>query len=191
MAGGRPTAYKPENAEIARNACMMGATNETLAARFGVSRRTIDSWIATTPEFSSAIKQGREGANEAVVSALFARATGMEQKMTKVFCHRGQPVTADYTVHLPPDVRACIFWLRNRRPEEWRESRPAVAEKKDEPNWVSELEAASERVRLEAVAEHAARKAAEGTALPVPGEAERSKADEALRGAAERLRVNL
>jgi hypothetical protein len=191
MAGGRPTAYKPENAEIARNACMMGATNETLAARFGVSRRTIDSWIATTPEFSFAIKQGREEANEAVVSALFARATGMEQKMTKVFCHRGQPVTADYTVHLPPDVRACIFWLRNRRPEEWRESRPAVAEKKDEPNWVSELEAASERVRLEAVAEHAARKAAEGTALPVPGEAERSKADEALRGAAERLRVHL
>ena len=191
MAGGRPTAYKPENAEIARYACMLGATNETLAARFEVCRRTIDSWIATIPEFSYAIKQGREGANEAVVSALFARATGMEQKMTKVFCHRGQPVTADYTVQLPPDVRACIFWLRNRRPEEWRESRPVVAEKKDEPNWVSELEAASERVRLEAVAEYAARKAAEGTAAPVPGEAERSKADEALRGAAERLRVHL
>ncbi len=191
MAGGRPTVYKPENAEIARYACMLGATNETLAARFEVCRRTIDSWIATIPEFSFAIRQGREGANEAVVSALFARATGMEQKMTKVFCHRGQPVTADYTVHLPPDVRACIFWLRNRRPEEWRESRPAVAEKKDEPNWVSELEAASERVRLEAVAERAARKAAEGTSVPVPGEAERSKADEALRGAAERLRVHL
>ena len=186
MAGGRPTVYKPENAEIARYACMLGATNETLAARFGVSRRTIDSWIATTPEFSSAIKQGREGANEAVVSALFARATGMEQKMTKVFCHRGQPVTADYTVQLPPDVRACIFWLRNRRPEQWRESRPLVAEAKDEPNWVSELEAASERVRLAAVAEHAARSAAEGPALPVPSEAERD-----LRSAAERLRVHL
>jgi hypothetical protein len=191
MAGGRPTNYKPENAEIARYACMLGATNETLAARFEVCRRTIDSWIASIPEFSIAVKQGRAGADEAVVSALFMRATGIEQKMTKVFCHRGQPVTADYTVHLPPDVRACIFWLRNRRPEEWRESRPAVAAAKDEPNWVSELEAASERVRLEAVAERAARSAAEGTALPVPGEAERSKADEALRSAAERLRVHL
>jgi hypothetical protein len=170
---------------------MLGATNETLAARFEVCRRTIDSWIATIPEFSFAIKQGREGANEAVVSALFARATGMEQKMTKVFCHRGQPVTADYTVQLPPDVRACIFWLRNRRPEEWRESRPAVAEKKDEPNWVSELEAASERVRLAAVAEHAARSAAEGTGLPVPSEAEGSGAERDLRSAAERLRVHL
>ena len=191
MAGGRPTTYRPENAEISRNACMLGATNETLAERFEVCRRTIDNWIATIPEFSDAVRQGREVADQAVVSALFARATGMEQKMTKVFCHRGQPVTADYTVRLPPDVRACIFWLRNRRPEEWRESRPAVAEKKDEPNWVSELEAASERVRLEAVAERAARNAAEGTALPVPGEAEGREAEAALRSAAERLRVHL
>ena len=174
MAGGRPTVYKTENVEIARNACMLGATNETLATRFEVCRRTIDSWIATIPEFSLAIKQGREGADEAVVSALFARATGMEQKMTRVFCHRGQPVTADYTVHLPPDVRACIFWLRNRRPEEWREHRPVVAEAKDEPNWASELEAASERVRLAAVAERAAQSAAEGPALPVPSEVEGS-----------------
>ncbi len=184
MAGGRPTVYKPENAEIARNACMLGATNETLAARFEVCRRTIDSWIATIPEFSLAIKQGREGANEAVVSALFARATGMEQKMTKVFCHRGQPVTADYTVHMPPDVRACIFWLRNRRPEEWRESRPVGAEEHGRDR-ISELDAASERARFAARAEHARAGAAEAPALPVPGEAER-----AVRSAAERLRVH-
>jgi hypothetical protein len=191
MAGGRPTVYKPDNAEIALKACILGATNETLAERFKVSRRTIDSWIATIPEFSDAVRQGREVADEAVVSALFARATGMEQKMTKVFCHRGQPVTADYTVHLPPDVRACIFWLRNRRPEEWRESRPLVEEEDVDPNWVSELEAASERVRLAAVAEHAARCAAEAPALPVPSEAEGSEAERAVRSAAERLRVHL
>ena len=40
MAGGRPTTYKPENAEIARHACMLGATNEALAERFEVCRRT-------------------------------------------------------------------------------------------------------------------------------------------------------
>ncbi len=190
MAGGRPTAYKPENAEIAQYACMLGATNETLAARFEVCRRTIDSWIATIPEFSHAIRQGREGANEAVVSALFMRATGMEQKMTKVFCHRGQPVTADYTLHLPPDVRACIFWLRNRRPEEWRESRPGGAQEAGR-DMIGELDAASERARLAARAEFAAQSAPEGPAVPVPGEAERSRAEDALRGAAERLRVHL
>ncbi len=144
MPAGRPTVYTPENDEIARVACMLGATNETLAERFEVCRRTIDNWIATIPEFSFAVRQGRQVADETVISALFARAKGMEQKMTKVFCHRGQPVTANYTVHLPPDVCACIFWLRNRRPEQWRENRPLVDAKDDEA-WVRELEEASAR----------------------------------------------
>jgi hypothetical protein len=192
MAGGRPTTYKPENAEIASQACMLGATNDTLAKRFEVCRRTIDNWIATIPEFSDAVQQGREVADAAVVSALFARATGMEQKMTKAFCHRGQPVTANYTVQLPPDVRACIFWLRNRRPGEWRENRPLVAE--EDGDWVSELDAASERARLAARAERPradpAQSAAEGPVrreadAPALGEAER-----AVRSAAERLHVH-
>ena len=185
MAGGRPTAYKPENAEIARHACMIGATNDTLAERFAVCRRTIDNWIAAIPEFSAAVGEGRAVADGSVVSAPFARATGMEQRMTKVFCHRGQPVMANYTVQLPPDVRACIFWLRNRRPEQWRENRPLTAEG-DDRDWVSELEAASERVRLAAIAERPradpAQSAAEG---PV-----RSEVDAAVRGAAERLQVH-
>ena len=172
MAVGRPTIYKPENAEIARQACVLGATNEALAERFEVCRRTIDNWIATIPEFSYAVKHGRGVADESVVSALFARATGMEQKMTKVFCYRGQPVTADYTAHLPPDVRACIFWLRNRRPEEWRENWPPAVEEYDD-----DLARALDGSRT--------------CAGPVPSEAEGSDAEEALRGAAERLRVHL
>src|SRR5262245_60847845 len=115
MPGGRPTVYRPENADIARRACWRGATNQSLAALFSISRRTVDNWIAKIPEFGAAVREGREVADIAVVSALFARATGMELKKTKVFCHRGQPVTATYTEHLPPDVSACIFWLRNRR----------------------------------------------------------------------------
>jgi hypothetical protein len=38
-----------------------------------------------------------------------------------VFRHRGEPVTADHTVHHPPDTQACIFWLRNRRGRHWLE----------------------------------------------------------------------
>src|SRR3977135_559507 len=123
MAGGRPTTFRPGNAHISRPDLLRG---------------TSANWTATIPDFSNAVQQGRQVADGSVVSALFARATGMEQKMTKVFCHRGQPVTANYTVRLPPDVRACIFWLRNRRPEQWRENRPLAAEG-DDRDWVSEL----------------------------------------------------
>ena len=55
-----------------------------------------------------------------MISALLARAAGIEQKITKAFCHGGQPGTASYIVQLPRDGRACIFWLRDckapRRP---------------------------------------------------------------------------
>jgi len=144
MAGGRPTAYTPEYAEIAHACCMMGATNATLAERFGVSRTTIDNWIATIPDFGDAVRKGREVADGAVVSALYARATGTQRTMTRVFCHKGEPVTVSYPVELPPDVRACIFWLRNRRPGQWRENRPFVDEADEEERW-RELEEASQR----------------------------------------------
>src|SRR5260370_42024658 len=44
---GRPTLYKPENGELARMFCLLGATNEDLAGLSDVVLRTIDNWIAT------------------------------------------------------------------------------------------------------------------------------------------------
>lgn len=124
MTVGRPTAYQPEFAKNAYAACVGGATNASLAAQLGVSRSTIDSWIAKRPDFSDAVKAGRAAADHDVVSALYARAVGRPHTATRVFLHDGKPVTVEYTVEPPPDVRACIFWLRNRRPAEWREDRP-------------------------------------------------------------------
>ena len=47
---GRPSSYSPDLCELAHNYCLLGATNDELAAFFGVSPRTIDNWIArSTP----------------------------------------------------------------------------------------------------------------------------------------------
>jgi hypothetical protein len=127
MSGGRPTLYKAENADIARHACMQGATNETLGERFEVTRRTIDNWIATIPEFGAAVREGRQVADESVIAALYARATGMERKTIEVTGGAAESVTTTQTVQVLPDVRACMFWLRNRRPEQWRENRVPAA----------------------------------------------------------------
>ena len=177
MSGGRPAVYRAEFAEVARSCCALGATNETLAERFAVSRRTIDRWIAGIPDFRNAVTEGREIADGKVASALFARATGMAQQMTKVFCHNGQPLTVNYTVELPPDVRACMFWLRNRLPEQWRENRP-LAEASDGLSF-EDLEEADRRVARR----HAG---AAGDAAPNDDEAQA-----ALQEAAERLDVHL
>jgi hypothetical protein len=36
--------------------------------------------------------------------------------------NRAKPVYAPYIEHVPPDVTACIFWLKNRDPQHWRDS---------------------------------------------------------------------
>jgi hypothetical protein len=63
MITGRPTLHRPEYNEQARNHCLLGATNPQLAEVFDVSPRTIDSWIASIPEFGKAVREGRAVAN--------------------------------------------------------------------------------------------------------------------------------
>jgi hypothetical protein len=117
---GRPTLYNPEHASRARELCARGATNPDLAGRFGVARSTIDLWLSTHPEFAEAVQQGRDMADACAVESLFSRVTGYTHQAEKVFIYCGETRTATYTVHVPPEVRACLFWLRNRRPEDWR-----------------------------------------------------------------------
>ena len=118
---GRPTLYNPEYAGRARDLCSRGATNQDLAGRFSVARSTIDLWIASYPEFAEAVQQGRDVADATAVESLFTRVTGYNHPAEKVFLYRGEAKTATYTAHVPPETRACMYWLRNRRPEDWRE----------------------------------------------------------------------
>jgi hypothetical protein len=56
-------------------------------------------------EFAEAQKRGKAPADERVVESLYNRTLG--------FTRKGK--------YYPPEVTACIFWLKNRRPDEWRD----------------------------------------------------------------------
>ena len=118
---GRPTAYKPEYCELAHNYCLLGATAEELAGFFDVTRGTINNWIATIPEFATALREGRDLADARVARKLFARALGYSHKVERTVLHCGEERTISNVVQYPPDTQACIFWLRNRRRQSWRE----------------------------------------------------------------------
>jgi hypothetical protein len=116
---GRPTLYRRDHCELARNYCLLGATNPELAEFLGVSARTIDNWIAAHPAFAAAVCEGRVVADARVARCLYERAVGYEQTVERTVLHQGREHTLTNTVHHPPDTRACIFWLRNRRRESW------------------------------------------------------------------------
>jgi PAS domain S-box-containing protein len=52
---------------------------------------------------------------------LYSRAVGYTFDAVKIFCTKnGQVTKVPYREHVPPDVTACIFWLKNRKPAELR-----------------------------------------------------------------------
>ena len=130
---GRPTSYRPELCELACNYCLLGATNEELAGFFDVAPRTIDNWIARIPEFAAAVREGRAVADSRVARALHQRAVGYTCTVRRTVLWRGEERVLTREVHYPPDVRACIFWLRNRRRQDWSEKPQPPSD--DLPDW--------------------------------------------------------
>ena len=143
---GRPTLYRPDYCELARNYCLLGATNEDLGGFFEVTSRTIDNWIAVHPEFATAVREARALADARVARCLYQRAVGHEHKVERTVWHLGKQRTFEDRLYYPPDVRACIFWLRNRQPQFW--SGRAKAPEDDQDDLIAALDAAGERARL-------------------------------------------
>ncbi len=123
MPAGRPSEYKPEYAEQAQKLAVLGATDIEVADFFDVDVRTIYRWKHDFPEFCQALNVGKEKADERVVNSLYQKAIGYEQDEVKIFMPAGaeEPVYAPFRAKIPPDTTAAIFWLKNRRPNDWRE----------------------------------------------------------------------
>lgn len=118
---GRPPGYKPEFAQQAIMLCKLGATDEELALFFKVSVRTIYRWKVQHAEFCQAIKAAATEADDRVERSLYHRAVGYTYDATKIMLYKGEVIREDYKEHVPPDTTAAIFWLKNRKPELWRE----------------------------------------------------------------------
>lgn len=119
---GRPSSYNPKYAEQARKMCMLlNATDDKLADVFDVALSTIHKWKLDYPEFSDAIKSGKEAADANVAASLYERATGYSHPEVDIKVIDGQIVQTPLTKHYPPDTGAAMAWLKNRQPKVWRD----------------------------------------------------------------------
>lgn len=100
---------------------MHGFTDAELADFFGVSVVTLANWKAQFPAFLSALKIGKEDADQRVERSLYQRACGYSHPDVVVTNYQGQVTLTPITKVYPPDTTSCIFWLKNRKPEEWRD----------------------------------------------------------------------
>lgn len=123
MPAGRPSEYQEHYAKQAEKLASIGATDQEIADFFEVHVRTIHRWKGEYDEFCHALKAGKQIADERVERALYQRAVGYEQDEVKIFLPKDaiEPVYAPFRAKIAPDVTAAIFWLKNRRPAEWRD----------------------------------------------------------------------
>ena len=83
-----------------------GATDEMIMQNLGITRTTFYEWKKKYSAFATALKNGKEVVDFAVENALLKKA-------------------------LAGDVTAQIFWLKNRKPQEWRDRREHEVTGKD------------------------------------------------------------
>lgn len=117
----RPSKYKPEFVAQAEKLCKLGATDLEIADFFEIDVRTLHRWKAEHEEFCHALKAGKAQADERVERSLFSRANGYEHDEVDIRVVGGEIVQTPIRKFYPPDTTACIFWLKNRKPAEWRD----------------------------------------------------------------------
>lgn len=111
-----------------------GLNDEQIAAKVGIRPSTYYEWANRFPEFAEAIKKGKAPVDIQVENALFKRAIGYdyEETVTEVYGD-GKKHVRKVKKHMPPDVGAIAFWLKNRKPEKWRD-KPAAIQQDAEQN---------------------------------------------------------
>lgn len=102
----------------------------------GISLTTLKDWCKKYPPISTALKKGKDIADIIMENALYERGIGGVRQVKKTFkvketyyddhgrkCEKEKLVTGTDEVYIPGDTTAQIFWLKNRKPEDWRDKR--------------------------------------------------------------------
>lgn len=111
-----------------------GLTDEQIAKNMGIGTTTLYRWKNDYREIRESLKKGKEVVDIEVENALLKRALGYKyvevtkERVTELNPHTGEPesklvVTKEVVKEVQPDVTAQIFWLKNRKPDVWRDKR--------------------------------------------------------------------
>lgn len=119
-----------------------GLTDEQIAKSIGISRSTLSDWKKKHESIRIALSTGKEFADRMVENSLYKMTQGYTVKIKKAFkvkkveydntgkkkSEKEELAYAEETEYVNPDIRAIMFWLKNRKPEIWREK---IIEKDD------------------------------------------------------------
>ena len=108
-----------------------GLTDEQIAKNIGINRTTLYDWKKKEDNIADALKKGKEVIDFEVENALLKRALGYEYEEET---YENGILTKKVKKQVAPDTTAQIFWLKNRKKEQWREKVEVVKTDEDLQN---------------------------------------------------------
>lgn len=120
---GRPSKYDPNyHPKLAYWMCRSGLKDEDIAKQFDIGVSTLNKWKNDHPEFMESLKGSKVLTDYLVEDSLLKRALGYDATEVKTTVFPNGTIKTETTVkHIMPETLACIFWLKNRKPELWRD----------------------------------------------------------------------
>lgn len=113
-----------------------GLTCEQIAHNMGVSVKTLYNWKNDNLPILQALKKGKEVVDIEVENALLKKCFGYNVPVKKTFKVKHikynqetgkkieeyeELVEGEDEIHVSADTTSQIFWLKNRKPKEWRD----------------------------------------------------------------------
>ena len=121
MPAGQPTKLNDKVKEQVKSLALLGLSDKQIADGIGVTEQTINNWKIQDPEFFESLKDWKVQADQDVEKSLYQRARGYTCKETKTTFVDGEWKQLDIEKHYAPDPTSMIFWLKNRKPKEYRD----------------------------------------------------------------------
>lgn len=132
--GGRPKEKVEDKIDLLQVEKLAGhnLTDVEIGDVLGVCEDTVNNYKKDA-KFLRALKRGKIKADNRVIQSLYQRAVGRKvvEKTFKAVTNTSTGKTKmilikAVTTEIPPDVKACIHWLHNRRPQDWRNVKEEV-----------------------------------------------------------------
>ena len=103
-----------------------GLTDEQICHNIGIHVATLCDWKNRFPQLDEALKRGKAPVDVQVENALLKSALGFEYEETITEIEelpggKQKKQIRKVKKYAPPNSTAQIFWLKNRRPDRWRD----------------------------------------------------------------------
>lgn len=98
-----------------------GLTDFQISNNMGITAKTLYEWKKRYSDISDTLKKGKEVVDIQVENALLKRALGYEYTEESIEKSSLGTRIRQTVKQVAPDTTAQIFWLKNRRPDKWRD----------------------------------------------------------------------